>query len=464
MMNKKLLAVAVAGALAAPVAAYAQTTVTISGILKTGVDNVRYSGNAARTGNTSETRVTDNSSRVIFNVAEDLGNGLAAIGQIDMRYSPDIAANGYPTSPTNVGGTTFSAGGNTWVGLKSKSMGQVIVGRQDLHYGLFENSDIVLKAGALMAAPVSLFDYIGKTAIAGGTRTNNVVMYDMPAYGGFTLRMAWSANPTGVETDLRNTAAAAGTNTTGGNSQRKGQAWNINPRYDGGTWGVRYSYWNQQSDGGSTTPQLTAAGCSAAQTMNGSLPLGGLAGNACLANATTPADQQGHTLLGWMNFGGLRIGAGWNDSRLKANDFSNALFAPTSTVAVPVVVVGPGGVISRRTAWTISSGYIMGPHNFQFHYTKANDDKIANLINAANPTGTTNPNGAKMWALAYVYDLSKRTSVGLTYAQISNNTTGTYDFFTNGGGNSLGQFGSPGSSTLAGEKEQLFSAVLRHAF
>src|SRR5476651_1749826 len=95
-MNKKLLAIAVAGALAAPGLAFAQaTSVTISGVLKVGVDNLNISNpGAARAGkNTSEMRVTDNSSRILLNMVEDLGNGLAAIGQVDLRFSTDIGSN-----------------------------------------------------------------------------------------------------------------------------------------------------------------------------------------------------------------------------------------------------------------------------------------------------------------------------------------------------------------------------------
>ena len=80
-MNKKLLVVAVAGALAAPGVALAQSSVTISGIFKVSLENIRLSGiSAARTTagtNTSENRVADDSSRILFNVVEDLGGGLA---------------------------------------------------------------------------------------------------------------------------------------------------------------------------------------------------------------------------------------------------------------------------------------------------------------------------------------------------------------------------------------------------
>ena len=354
MISKKLLAVAVAGALAAPAAAFAQSSVTISGVLKVGVDylNIGSPGGPAglaRVGkNTSEARVTDNSSRIIFGMNEDLGNGLNAIGQVDVRFSTDIAANTYATAPTNVGGTTMSAGGNTFVGLRSKQWGQLVFGRHDLHYGLFELNDMASKAGALMATTVSLFDYIGATAIAGGTRTNNVVKYDSPVLMGFDLTAAWSANPTGVETDLV-AGNAAGTQAT----SRKGQAWNFNPRYNGGNWGARYSYWSQKSDGGSSPQAAGTAACTATQTAQGGLPLAGLAGNACLTALSQPLDQRGDTVLVWMQFGGLKVAAGWNKSRLTNTDISNL---PAGMMV--------GTETNNRTAWTIPIGYITGPHNF----------------------------------------------------------------------------------------------------
>jgi hypothetical protein len=48
-----------------------------------------------------------------------------------------------------------------------------------------------------------------------------------------------------------------------------------------------------------------------------------------------------------------------------------------------------------------SDHYTFGPNNIYFHYTKANDDK-----------DTAAKDGAQMIGLAYVYEFSKRTSVG----------------------------------------------------
>ncbi len=82
-----------AGLFAAPAAALAQSSVTISGFLKMGFENLKLGDfSSARTGantNKSQYGVVDDLSRIIFNVREDLGGGLAAIGQLDIRVKPD---------------------------------------------------------------------------------------------------------------------------------------------------------------------------------------------------------------------------------------------------------------------------------------------------------------------------------------------------------------------------------------
>ena len=121
-------------------------------------------------------------------------------------------------------------------------------------------------------------------------------------------------------------------------------------------------------------------------------------------------------------------------------------------------VTNEGGVVNavtgsttaaRRDAWSIPIEYTWGPHWIGGHYTKANNDKA-----------TAVQDGAKMWALGYNYSLSKRTSVGVTYAQISNDTGATYTPFTGNG--SLG--GGAAHTALAGEDPRFWSMTIRHAF
>jgi predicted porin len=451
-MNKKLLAVAVAGALAVPGVAFAQASaVTISGIFKLGFDSIKNDnatstgtpvGNAGRLNN-QQLRVTDNSSRLIFSVNESLGNGLSAIGQLDVRFAPNNANANF--------------GGNSFVGFKSTKWGQLTLGRNDLHYGAAPD-DTAAKAGALQGAAISLFDYIQlpginvaatgvSTAagvvpatglinavnipIANATRTPSVVKYDTPSFSGFTATVAYSANPIGAaqpsdmsvvgDTATRDALITAGTRST-----RNGYAWNVRPEYNNGPLKLGYSYWVAKPDAPLVPASIT----------NGS---GGNGSNT--AAVAGFLDQRGDSLYGSYQFGGFKAGLGWNRSRVNA-----------STSNVPALL-GSGGRVAERDAWSIPMSYVMGPHNFVGHYTKANNIK-SDVVGAV-----TSGTGAYMYSLAYVYDFSARTSVGLTFSQIHNDRYSNYTYFT---GN--GTLGSPDATPVAGERQNLIHLGMKHAF
>lgn len=409
-MKKKLLAVAVAGALAAPGLALAQSSVTISGVFKTSLDNVSIKNSARLAGlNQSETRIADDSSRVLFNVVEDLGGGLQAIAQLDWRVNFDQGAD--------------SIGGNNHVGLRSKTMGRIFVGRQDLHY-FNRESNLTDLAGSLKADSISLIAYSGGggVAIAAATRTPNVIHYTSPSWGGFTVVAAYSTNPNPAGATTGTAAAGTVGGGTGigangsvteadiGTAVRRGRAFNINPNFQAPTWQIGWSYWDSKPDGG------TAAATTAAQALGF-------------------ADQRSNRLYGSFKIANFKLGLAWDKSTLK-----------TST-AVAAIAAASGATISERTAWSIPVSYIMGNNQFHFHYTKARDDRQL-----------AGDNGARMYALSYQYTLSKRTSVGLTYAQIRNNAAAAYNFFT------AASLGSGSAGVVAGEDPRMFAGTIRHAF
>lgn len=111
-MKKKLIALAVAGALAAPVVASAQgTNVTIFGRVQaeySGVDN----GNNAYQGGISD---NSRSSRWGLQITEDLGRGLKANARMEMGL--------------NTGAGSASTPREQWVGLSSNNWGDVKFGR-----------------------------------------------------------------------------------------------------------------------------------------------------------------------------------------------------------------------------------------------------------------------------------------------------------------------------------------------
>jgi len=388
-MNKKLLAAAVAGALVMPgIALAAGSSVTITGDFKVGVEDFSMGNAVSKRANTSEMRVVDNSSQIHFNVNEDLGGGLAAIGQLDIRPA------------FNSG--NMSAGGNTFVGLKGNSWGQVTLGRWDLHY--YNTGDtIAAKAGALEAWNVALMDGAagGNVGVANMTRTPNVVRYDSPDWNGFALTAAWSANPIGPAATSNDLSPAIAGATT-----RKGNGYVLTPSFTASNWGAGYSYWQAKAD----NPGL----------VNSAATIG-------------LADQRSDKLWGYFDFSGFRVALAWDRSRLNE---------PTT-----------GTEISNRNSWSIPLSYTVGANTFYLTYTKAGNDTSWNTIRNDGKSS-----GAKEIALAYNYDLSKLTSVGITYARITNDAGANYNLFTDV------PLGSADVAAKPGENPSILQATIRQGF
>src|SRR6185295_16789100 len=155
-MNKKLIAVAVAGMFVAP-AALAQTTVTITGKLIGSAGNYSIGGRAA-------------------------------IGKFDLR--PSI-------TDTGAMGNT----GESYVGLTSPTWGTIALGRFDFHYG--SHASYTGTHGGLLTNPTAVFDVAaaGTAAIANQTRTNNAIRYGSPKWGDmFEIVVGYSSNPTAAST------------------------------------------------------------------------------------------------------------------------------------------------------------------------------------------------------------------------------------------------------------------------
>jgi predicted porin len=191
-MTKKLLVAAIASAFAAP--AFAATpNVNVYGLFKMSVDFVN--GDQVSTPNgDSAVKVSSNSSRIGFNGNEDLGGGVSAVWQVESV----VAVDG--------GGSTIGVR-NTFLGLKSKGLGQVILGNMDTPYksstlplDVFGDTiaDYNAIVGAVTGAGVGT---AGSGSNAFDVRETNTIRYDSPTVSGFTLSAAYGArNEAGATT------------------------------------------------------------------------------------------------------------------------------------------------------------------------------------------------------------------------------------------------------------------------
>lgn len=159
-MQKKLIALALASAFAAPAFA-ATSNVDIYGKLHVSVSVFDDQPSGIK-----DTQISSNASRIGFKGSEDLGGGLAAIWQIETGVNMDETGGSWATR-------------NTFLGLKSNTMGSVLIG----------NYDTPLKS---IGRKVDLFgdtiaDSRNVNGVTSDSREKNSVTYMSPNFGGFAF-------------------------------------------------------------------------------------------------------------------------------------------------------------------------------------------------------------------------------------------------------------------------------------
>lgn len=174
-MNKKMIALALAAAFAAP-AAFADTgTVKVTGYVNLSLDRLDTDTPPAAGAEDSSWFVSSNASNIVFSGDEPLGNGLKAIWQMQNYVS--FGQTGNSAAPAD-----SWTNGNSFVGLQG-GWGTFLMGRNDTPM-------------KILGAKVDLFrNQIGDsrnlinqmTGAAGGmdARPGNIIQYNSPAWSGF---------------------------------------------------------------------------------------------------------------------------------------------------------------------------------------------------------------------------------------------------------------------------------------
>ncbi|MDD3517005.1 MAG: porin [Chromatiales bacterium] len=168
-MNKKVLAIAVAAALAAPAAALADTQ--IYGVAHVSLDFVD-------SGDNSSHQLSSNSSRLGFKGSEDLGNGLKAIWQIES--GADLT-----------GGGGQLATRNSFVGLAG-GWGTAVMGRHDTPYKMSTGKIDVF--GDKIGDYNTVIGYIGGVTTGFrvlDNRAPRAIAYLSPNMGGLSFALAY---------------------------------------------------------------------------------------------------------------------------------------------------------------------------------------------------------------------------------------------------------------------------------
>jgi predicted porin len=218
-IQKKIIVLAIASALTAPALAFAEATVY--GQANMSVDMVN---DGAVANSSSTNQLNSNTSRLGVKGSEDLGGGLSAVWQMEAGVGVDdgtMGSAGKVTSTTTATGTTASTAvyttkststaprvfnRNTFVGLKSDSLGTVIVGQNDTPYKTSTRRMDVFGDGIAdnrgnQSSGGSAF---GTTMMGAGhdTRLSNVIAYMSPSMSGMSVA---AATVFGAETAAANT-------------------------------------------------------------------------------------------------------------------------------------------------------------------------------------------------------------------------------------------------------------------
>jgi predicted porin len=381
-MNKKLVAVAVAGLLAAPLAAQAQTAnVTLYGRLNITMEAVNGQAidpnlpASAAPVNRTLWRVNSNSSRLGVRGSESLGGGLSAIFQIESSVNADISGGVLASRETFVGLQ------GTWGTFK---MGYFLAPYDDIH-PIFGNVPTLTTS---ILSTANLWAQGSQNNDNGGfdNRVANSIRYDSPRIGGFTGSLQIGAY------DFSPGSGGGGT-TFGTDAQAKRHAYvgSTGGFYANGPFQAGIAYqWNEKLRG----PGLNDYALSVAANWNfGVVKIGGVWERLdydVLNNSDLTRNYYGLSATAPIGPGELYalIGTSRNGS------------GPTGA-KVGQIAAGPN---TGATEWTISYTYALSKRSLLyagFMQTRNNDNAAFNFN--INPYTVVNGANANGFALGMVH-------------------------------------------------------------
>jgi predicted porin len=459
--------------LAAPGVALAQSSVTVSGSIKlwyevsnaTGASNIAQSGSPVTTFDLPRRdRIQDgNASNIRFTAVEDVGSGLQGFIQVesavlnnantrnDAAGNASQAANG----PQTAGGWATR---NSGVGLRSQTLGEVLIGVWDVHYNEQDAVDYQQLKGPLHSSVLGVMNTIGAAgwatgagSIGGlqiGARYSNVIRYQSPSWSGINFRLAYARPSDNVVPTAANTVVDGAKNKV----LNAAVQWNFGPITVGAS-GLRDAdvvMTQAALYSGATVTDTSGAGPFAATV--GSANAGSTGTN--LATVTS-----GRFSAAYLFPFGLRIGYVYDRSKLLVRSSG----------------AGFGDSEFKRSVWALPFSYSTGAHTLFATYAQAarlngaiGQPGGAQSVQLSNvgvtPTGAEpgalplamgSETGARFYSVGYQYDLSKRTNLHLNFTQIKNDKLAGYDFYANGVGMGNGNFGADPTVVSLG---------LRHAF
>jgi len=297
---KKILAIAIATAFAAPAFA-ATSNVDVYGNFSMSVDSLSD-------GSDRGTNVSSNASRLGFKGSEDLGGGLNAIWQAEFTLGMDD-------------NTSFGSSRDTFVGLKSKNLGTFRLGyfdtptkqlsrKLDMFNNQIGDSRNLLRNNSATGVDGSAWE----------ERLRNGIGYDTPSFGGFSASAHYSTQA--------NSSAAADNNDR--------EAYSLGADYENGPFFVGAAF--QKNNVTATTDET-------ALRIGGSVKLGDFKVNALWHKAEDQRGTNGADRTIWGLGAGYKLGNGV----IKAQYFTADDEDGTANSGANMYAVGYDYNLSKRT-------------------------------------------------------------------------------------------------------------------
>jgi predicted porin len=396
-MKKSLIALA---ALAATSAAFAQSSVTLFGVVDLAYENVKT--NAGRISGISPS--ANSSSRLGFRGVEDLGGGMSASFWLEAALAPMNGSGSSGTTQNNQT-TTITAGGMTFNRRSTVSLsgpfGELRVGRD--YTPTFWNYTIYDPFGT-NSVGATLNSYTGGANTF--VRASNSIGYFLPGNLGGFFGQAMYAFGNRASTETQASFASLDPTmpyTSPTNTKNNGRYAGIRVGYGQGPINTAISYGRTDYRAGTASSSL-----------------GGLVGG-----LTVPFGRYTDLSLGGSyTFGSIKAMAQY--SRQKYED------------------AGVPGNTETIKGWGLGVDWGVGAGDVLASYSHVSDSDLK----------------ASKWAIGYVHNLSKRTAVYAYYAHVTN---GDFSAMT-AASFSSGAIGAVSGAANIGNSSTGIDVGLRHAF
>ncbi len=333
---KKILAIAIASAFAAPAMA-ATSNVDVYGTFSMSVDSLTNGSGRAL-------NVSSNSSNIGFKGAEDLGGGMSAIWQLETTLGLD-------------GAGSWGGQRDSFVGVKS--------GFGTIRLGYF---DTPMKE---VARKMDLFNNkIGDTRnLTGGATTNwdarfnNGIRYDSPEFAGFSGSAHYSTQHTGA--------------TNAGSTESSADAYSLGLNYKNGPIAAMWGY---QKGNITATTDETAWRLGVGANL-GDFAITAMYHTASDTAGTSGADRKVYGLGGAYKMGNIKLSAQW----YKATDLKGNATADQSA---DMYALGADYSLSKRTTAYVAYAKANNDANGNFRVSAGgHGDGLAVAANGLDPSG-----------------------------------------------------------------------------